>query len=194
MFPLPSSIGYGFGPGLSSHNRLLEIGGIVNLGRVGLAMTNYSSSNRGNALQWRSCTGGCGTDFQLNEDTRGSGDEDLIWVQGTSIANLYWTGNCTAGCPIQFGPSNGTNGIKQFFFSDSSVDAQTHPPFGLVNGHIARMTFRTRKTWTTGERSHSRRVRAPTASPIPGLRRHSVFATTRIRPGQQSRVLLRHQQ
>jgi len=129
--------GYTMGGSVSSLNKVLEIAQNTT-GRSGIALTNTSTVSRGNSILWRSCVGGCGTDFNLFEDSRTKGDEDITWVQGSNIANLYFTGNCTAGCPILFGPWNdGRTGTKQFFLSDSSVDAKTHPPFGLVSGHIA---------------------------------------------------------
>ena len=136
VFPLGLG-GYTVGGSVASPTKPFEIAQNTTA-RSGIALTNTSTVSRGNSILWRSCVGGCGTDFNLFEDSRTSGDEDITWVQGGDIANLYFTGNCTAGCPIVFGPYNdGRGGVKQFFFSDSSVDARTHPPFGLVNGHIA---------------------------------------------------------
>lgn len=108
------------------------------VGRNNLILTNLGTSvSRGNSILWRSCIGGCGTDFNLFTDGDLNGSEDVTWVQGTSISNLYFTGNCPVGCAMKFGPLNGTVGIKQFFISDSSVDARINPEFGLVSGHIA---------------------------------------------------------
>jgi hypothetical protein len=136
VFPLGLG-GYTVGGSVASPTKPFEIAQNTT-GRSGITLTNTSTVSRGNSILWRSCLGGCGTDFNLFEDSRTSGDEDITWVQGSNIVNLYFTGNCTAGCPILFGPYNdGRAGVKQFFLSDSSVDARTHPPFGLVNGHVA---------------------------------------------------------
>jgi hypothetical protein len=136
VFPLGLG-GYTVGGSVASPTKPFEIAQNTS-GRSGITLTNTSTVSRGNSILWRSCVGGCASDFNLFEDSRTNGDEDITWVQGTNIINLYFTGNCTAGCPIMFGPWNdGRVGIKQFFISDSSVDARTHPPFGMVNGHIA---------------------------------------------------------
>jgi hypothetical protein len=136
VFPLGVG-GYTVGGSVASFNKPFEIAQNT-AGRSGISLTNTSTVSRGNSILWRSCVGGCGTDFNLFEDSRTNGDEDITWVQGSNIINLYFTGNCTAGCPILFGPWNdGRVGVKQFLLSDSSVDARTHSPFGLVNGHVA---------------------------------------------------------
>jgi hypothetical protein len=136
IFPLSNSMGYSFGSGLPSGNRTLEVNSSTS-GKNGLALTNLSATSRGNAIQFRSCVNGCGTDFILAESFANDGSEDINWTGGTGNSNLYFTGNCPTACPIKFGPLLNTNGVTQFLISDYSSDAHTHPAFGLVNGHIA---------------------------------------------------------
>jgi hypothetical protein len=109
--------------------------------------TNTSGTTRTNSQLFRSCVGGCGTDFRQIEDIAGVGNEDMTWI-GPSQAGLYVTFNCPAGCATTFANTNGTH---QFLLDDGSHDAKTNPEFGLVNGHLAHGTTGSNATdtWNT---------------------------------------------
>ncbi len=135
-FPLGATFAYSFGNSLSSGNKTFEIASST-AGRNGMTLTNTNSTSRGNNILWRSCNGGCGTDFNLFEDSQNNGNEDISWQQGTSITNLYFTGNCPVGCTLKFGPNNNATGHKQFLISDSGQEAMTNPELALIDGHIS---------------------------------------------------------
>src|SRR5271156_927089 len=107
-----------------------EVGGGV--GR--LTLSNTAGSNRHNNFSWRSCAGGCGTDWSWIEDNASVGNEDMTWLGGTSNAALYITGNCPApGCATTFVAAGG----PQFLISDGPYTATTNPAVGVVGGHLA---------------------------------------------------------
>jgi hypothetical protein len=102
-----------------------------------LSFTNGGAVNRTNTITWRSCVGGCGTDWFLKEDPAAAANEDLSLQNGGNTTELYVTGNCPAGCATTFASTAGT---KQFLFDDGRHDATVNPEFGLVSGHLAHGT------------------------------------------------------
>lgn len=128
VFPFITAIGNA-GPSQGGPG-LLEL---VNTNPVKIFLENTSGTVRSNGISFRSCVGGCGTDFRMIEDVAGAGNEDMTWI-GPSNSTLYVTFNCPSGCGTAF-TSNVS--ARQFLMDDGTHDAKTNPELGIVNGHLA---------------------------------------------------------
>ncbi|HZW05403.1 MAG TPA: hypothetical protein VFF58_00715 [Candidatus Nitrosotalea sp.] len=133
VFPYISSFSTNAAP--SQHQPgSIEVSGTAALR---MAFSNTGLANRKNSMLWRSCIGGCGTDWNFAEDVAGVGNEDLSWIGGSGQVNLYATGNCPAGCATTF---KNVAGAHQFLLDDGTHSATTNPEFALVNGHLGHGT------------------------------------------------------